>query len=141
MIMAKKHNIVKPPFYIFLIHTLFASLSAAIILFFKVDSLYIYGYILALFAFSSGLIFLAIDRNLQSSKNYSLHWTSHVTVIKESPYWVLLIPLGEIVFKFSFIFITGGGSMYTLMSLFSFPGSVTDILILIVFVPTPILCS
>ena len=66
MIMAKKHNIVKPPFYIFLIHTLFASLSSAIILFFKVDSLYIYGYILALSAFSSGLIFLAIDRNLQS---------------------------------------------------------------------------
>lgn len=79
MIMAKKHNIVKPPFYIFLIHTLFASLSAAIILFFKVDSLYIYGYILALFAFSSGLIFLAIDRNLQSSKNYSLHWTSQIS--------------------------------------------------------------
>ena len=36
-IMAKKHNIVKPPLYIFLIHALFASLSAAIILFFKVD--------------------------------------------------------------------------------------------------------
>lgn len=79
MIMAKKHNIVKPPVYIFLIHALFATLSTGIILFFEDDSLYVYGYILALSAFSSGLIFLTIDRNLQSSKNYSLHWTSQIS--------------------------------------------------------------
>ena len=79
MIMAKKNNIVKPPAYIFSIHTLFASLSAAIILLINDDSFYIYGYIFALSAFSSGLIFLTVDRNLKSSKNYSLHWTSQIS--------------------------------------------------------------
>ena len=36
---------------------------------------------------------------------------SHVTVMEASPYCVLVIPFGEIVFRLSLIFIAGGGSI------------------------------
>ena len=79
--MPKKPSIVRPPMYLFLIHALLAGMSATIIFLVNDRTFYIYGYILALATFASGLIFLTIDRNLQSSKNYSQHWTSQVSKV------------------------------------------------------------
>ena len=79
--MVNKHAIVKPPMYLFLVHTLLAVMSAIVIFLINAETFYVYGYILAIATFASGLIFLTIDKNLQSSKNYSRHWTSQVSKV------------------------------------------------------------